>query len=164
MVRLWLHCLTANSQSMLNDVTRRRVLQRLHMWPSLAPSRQGDHSANTHRKGNRAKIARRRRHRRFRKSRTRQILPTQNGEHTSADAALIKRASRFPKKLLRREAGASQHAIDRFFRGERIHPSTRKKLARTLEKLERGGQWAQPWLWAVPKPGTRCSNVNGFFS
>jgi hypothetical protein len=53
-----------------------------------------------------------------------------------ADAALILRASRFSKKLLRRESGASQHAIDRFFRGERIHPSTRKRLAQTVEKLE----------------------------
>lgn len=54
-----------------------------------------------------------------------------------ADAALIQRASRFPKRLLRRESGASQHAVDRFFRGERIHPGTRKKLALTVEELER---------------------------
>ena len=57
-----------------------------------------------------------------------------------ADAALILRASRFSKKLLRRESGASQHAIDRFFRGERIHPGTRKRLAQAVEKLERSGQ------------------------
>jgi hypothetical protein len=57
-----------------------------------------------------------------------------------ADAALIVRASRFSKKLLRRESGASQHAIDRFFRGHRIHPGTRKKLAQTVEILERRGQ------------------------
>jgi hypothetical protein len=55
-----------------------------------------------------------------------------------ADAALIQQARRFPKKLLRRESGVSQHAIDRFFRGERIHPGTQKKLAVTVEKLERG--------------------------
>jgi hypothetical protein len=53
-----------------------------------------------------------------------------------ADAALILRASRFSKKLLRRESGASQHAIDRFFRGERVHPSTRRKLTRAVAKLE----------------------------
>jgi hypothetical protein len=52
-----------------------------------------------------------------------------------ADAALILRASRFSKKLLRRESGASQHAIDRFFRGERIHPGIRKKLAEAVERL-----------------------------
>jgi hypothetical protein len=57
-----------------------------------------------------------------------------------ADAALIQRANRFPKKLLRRESGVSQHAIDRFFRGERIHPGTRKKLAQTVEELEHRGQ------------------------
>lgn len=54
-----------------------------------------------------------------------------------ADAALIQRASRFPKKLLRRESGVSQHAIDRFLDGERIHPGTRKKLAQTVKILER---------------------------
>jgi hypothetical protein len=30
--------------------------------------------------------------------------------------------------------------IDRFLRGERIHPGTRKKLAQTVEELERSGQ------------------------
>jgi hypothetical protein len=29
----------------------------------------------------------------------------------------------------------SQHAIERFIRGERIHPSTRKKLADAVERL-----------------------------
>ena len=55
----------------------------------------------------------------------------------NTDAALIQKASRFSKKLLRRESGVSQHAIDRFFDGERIHPATRKKLAETVDKLER---------------------------
>jgi hypothetical protein len=54
-----------------------------------------------------------------------------------ADGALIQRARRFSKKLLRRESGVSQHAIDRFFRGERIHPTTRKKLADAVTSLER---------------------------
>jgi hypothetical protein len=54
-----------------------------------------------------------------------------------ADAALIQRASRFAKKLLPRESGVSQHAIDRFFDGERFHPATRKKLADAVAKLER---------------------------
>jgi hypothetical protein len=53
-----------------------------------------------------------------------------------ADAALIQRSKRFPKKLLRRESGVSQHAIDRFLNGERIHLSTRKKLADALGNLE----------------------------
>jgi len=67
-----------------------------------------------------------------------QYHPRKTAKHPSADVALIQRASRFPKKLLRREAGASQHAIDRFFRGERIHPGTRKKLAEAVQELERG--------------------------
>ena len=66
--------------------------------------------------------------------------PHKTANTRPADAALILRASRFSKKLLRRESRASQHAIDRFFRRERIHPSTRKKLAEVVEKLERWGQ------------------------
>jgi len=54
-----------------------------------------------------------------------------------AEAALIQRASRFSKKLLRRASRVSQHAIDRFHDGDRIHPGTRKKLAQTVEELER---------------------------
>ena len=54
-----------------------------------------------------------------------------------ADGALIQRARRFAKKLLKRESRVSQHAIDRFLDGERIHPATRKKLAETVDKLER---------------------------
>ena len=66
--------------------------------------------------------------------------PRKTANTRPADAALIQRANRFPKKLLRRESGVSQHAIDRFFRGERIHPGTRKKLAQTVEELEHRGQ------------------------
>jgi hypothetical protein len=54
-----------------------------------------------------------------------------------ADAALIMRAKRFSKKLLRRKSGASQHAVHRFFLGKRIHPATRKKLTDAVAKLER---------------------------
>ena len=57
-----------------------------------------------------------------------------------ADGALIQRASRFSKKLLRRESGVSQHAIDRFLDGERIHPGTRKRLEETVAELEGRGQ------------------------
>jgi hypothetical protein len=63
--------------------------------------------------------------------------PRKTANHPSADAALIMRASRFSKKLLRPQSGASQHAVDRFFRGERIHPVTRKKLADAVTNLER---------------------------
>jgi hypothetical protein len=63
--------------------------------------------------------------------------PRKTANTRPADAALILRAKHFSKKLLRRESGASQHAVDRFFRGERTHPATRKKLADTVHKLER---------------------------
>jgi hypothetical protein len=49
------------------------------------------------------------------------------------------RATRFSKKLLRRKSGTSQHAVDRFIRGERIHPATRKKLADAVTNLARAG-------------------------
>lgn len=65
--------------------------------------------------------------------------PRKTANTRPADAALIVRATRLSKKLLRRESGASQHAIDRFFRGDRIHPVTRKKLAEAVDKLEREG-------------------------
>jgi hypothetical protein len=63
--------------------------------------------------------------------------PRKTANTRPADAALIQRAIRFPKKFLRRESGVSQHAIDRFFRGERVHPATRAKLNVAVEKLER---------------------------
>jgi len=65
--------------------------------------------------------------------------PRKTANTRPANAVLIQRASRFSKKLLRRESGASQHAIDRFFRGERIHPGTRKMLAQVVERLEQSG-------------------------
>jgi hypothetical protein len=54
--------------------------------------------------------------------------PCKTANTRPADAALIRRASRFPKKLLRRESGVSQHAIDRFLDGERIHAGTQKEV------------------------------------
>ena len=63
--------------------------------------------------------------------------PRKTANTRPADTALIQRASRFPKKLLRRKSGTSQHAIDRFLRGERVHPGTRKKLADAVANLER---------------------------
>jgi hypothetical protein len=62
--------------------------------------------------------------------------PRKTANTRPADAALIQRASSFPKKLLRRESGVSQHAIDRFFDGARIHPGTRKKLEQAVQRLE----------------------------
>ncbi len=60
------------------------------------------------------------------------------GKTRAADAGLILRARRYPLRQLMRESGASQHAIERFLQGDRVHPATRTKLARAVEKLERG--------------------------
>jgi predicted transcriptional regulator len=35
-----------------------------------------------------------------------------------------------------RESGVSQHAIERYLDGKRVHPKTRAKLEETVEKLE----------------------------
>lgn len=64
-----------------------------------------------------------------------QYHPGKTPNTRPADAVLIARAKRFPKKLLRRESGVSQHAIERFLDGDRTHPSTRKKLAQAVERL-----------------------------
>jgi hypothetical protein len=54
------------------------------------------------------------------------------------NAALILKSQPFFQEILRPKSGASQHAIDRFFRGERIHPGTRKKFGQNS-----GGTGAQ---------------------
>jgi hypothetical protein len=56
----------------------------------------------------------------------------------AADPGLILRAKRFSMRRLMRESGVSQHAVERFLRGARLHPSTRARLAQAVEKLERG--------------------------
>jgi len=45
----------------------------------------------------------------------------QTAKTRAADAGLILRARRFPLRQLMRESGASQHAIERFLDGDRIH-------------------------------------------
>ena len=37
---------------------------------------------------------------------------------------------------LMRESGVSQHAIERFLDGERVHPATRARVGRAVEKLK----------------------------
>jgi hypothetical protein len=63
----------------------------------------------------------------------------QTAKTRAADAGLILRARRFPLRQLMRESRASQHATERFLRGDRVHPSTRAALARAVQKLEREG-------------------------
>jgi hypothetical protein len=68
--------------------------------------------------------------------------PIQYGRHKTAntraaDAGLIRRARRFPLRRLMRESGVSQHAIERFLYGDRVHPATRMKLEKAVERLSR---------------------------
>ncbi|HTT23512.1 MAG TPA: hypothetical protein VMG82_31580, partial [Candidatus Sulfotelmatobacter sp.] len=54
----------------------------------------------------------------------------------SAAPLLIQKARRYGLRLLMRASGTSQHATERFLRGERVHPGTRKKLADAIADLE----------------------------
>jgi hypothetical protein len=64
----------------------------------------------------------------------------QTANKRPANADLVHRASQFHKKALRRESGASQHAVDRCLNNERVHPATRAKLEKAVDRLERGRQ------------------------
>ena len=59
----------------------------------------------------------------------------QNVKTRAADAGLILRARRYPLRQLVRESGISQHAVERFLDGNRVHPATRARLASAVEKL-----------------------------
>jgi len=61
----------------------------------------------------------------------------QRAKTRSADPGLILGAKRFPLRQLIRESGVSQHSVERFLDGEPVHPTTRARLARAVEKLER---------------------------
>jgi hypothetical protein len=61
----------------------------------------------------------------------------QTANTRAADADLVRRARKFSIRELMRKSGASQHAIERFLRGERVHPATRAKLTKAVEELER---------------------------
>lgn len=65
----------------------------------------------------------------------RQAVKTRAG-----DARSVEKARHFGLRQLMRESGASQHATERFLRGERVHPGTRAKLTQAVEKLERSDQ------------------------
>jgi hypothetical protein len=69
-----------------------------------------------------------------------QYAPRQTPKTRAADPGLIARANRFGLRELMRESGASQHPTERFLRGERVHPSTRAKLAQAIQKLEAGNK------------------------
>jgi len=63
--------------------------------------------------------------------------PRRTAHTRPADADLILRAQRFSARQLRRVSGVSQHSVERFLRGERVHPHTRDRLAQAVETLER---------------------------
>jgi hypothetical protein len=61
--------------------------------------------------------------------------PGQTAKTRAGDPGLILRTKRFPEPQLRNESHVSQHAIERFLDGKRVHPSTRSRLAQAVENL-----------------------------
>jgi hypothetical protein len=61
----------------------------------------------------------------------------------SADPAFIARARHHGVRPFMRASGASQHATERYLRGERVHPGTRAKLDAAVERLDRAIQNAK---------------------
>jgi hypothetical protein len=55
----------------------------------------------------------------------------------AADPDMIRRARKFSIRQLMRASGKNQHAVERFLRGERVHPATRVCLEQAVTRLER---------------------------
>jgi hypothetical protein len=70
----------------------------------------------------------------------------------SADPLLIQKARRFGLRPLMRASGASQHATERYLKGERVHPGTRARLEEAVNKLERNGPRLRAIKSAQPLP------------
>jgi hypothetical protein len=68
--------------------------------------------------------------------------PRHAAKTRASDARSVEKARQYGLRQLMRESGASQHATERFLRGERVHPGTRAKLERAVEKLERAASRA----------------------
>lgn len=66
--------------------------------------------------------------------------PGQTAKTRAGDPRLILRTKRFTEPQLRHESHVSQHAIERFQQGKRVHPSTRTRLALAVDRLEREAQ------------------------
>src|ERR1051326_8537662 len=62
-----------------------------------------------------------------------------NAKSRSADPTLIGKGRRYGLRQLMRQSGASQHANERYLRGERVHPGTRARLEEAVRKLRRDG-------------------------
>jgi hypothetical protein len=63
--------------------------------------------------------------------------PGQTAKTRTADPGLILRAKRFGQRQLSRESGVHQQALERLLDGDRVHPSTRDRIKRAVERLER---------------------------
>jgi hypothetical protein len=53
----------------------------------------------------------------------------------SADPAIIAVGRRYGVRPIMRESNASQHSVERFLRGERVHPRTRAAIEQALVRL-----------------------------
>ena len=65
-----------------------------------------------------------------------QYQARQTAKTRAADPVLILKAKQFSIRRLMQASGASQHAIQRFLSGARVHPSTRARLGQAINKLE----------------------------
>jgi hypothetical protein len=54
----------------------------------------------------------------------------------AADPGHLLRAQRFGVRQLIRESGVKQHAVERYLRGQRVHPATRARILEAVEMLE----------------------------
>ena len=70
----------------------------------------------------------------------------------AADSLLVAKARHYGLRPLMRASGASQHATERFLRGERVHPGTRARLEEAVNKLERNGPGLRAIKSAQPLP------------
>ncbi len=69
--------------------------------------------------------------------RPRTYAPRQTRHTRPASADLIRRAGRFSIRKLMRESDVSQHSVERFLDGAPVHPGTRARLEKAVEKLDR---------------------------
>jgi hypothetical protein len=60
----------------------------------------------------------------------------QTAKTRAADPAHILRAKRFGVRQLIRESGKEQHAVERYLAGKRVHPDTRTRIIKAVERLE----------------------------
>ena len=60
-----------------------------------------------------------------------------NAKTRSADPVLIVRARLYGLRKLMRKGKTSQHSVERFLAGGRVHPQTRARLKLAIEDLEK---------------------------